>query len=187
LESQKYRWSAATGGGPVLRNPYIAGVERFEAPFSTSRQTSEPSQFLERAAHFCLLLWQQFQPDMRTMRYTLNRDYLADITIEYTQQPRFDELVHFEARDIQQIDIEFISQHPAATGRDLHPHFGQRDEHFPAFLEVFIPLRQSHPQPGTASPEYFAEGHLVIWCRPNLLPKITALWEYAATLLINQP
>src|SRR5262245_41499371 len=122
-------------------------------------------------------MWQQFQPELRAIRYTLNRDLQADTTIEFSQQPRFDELTNVETNDFQQIDLEVLSQQPAATVKDLHPKFGQKEEHFPAFLEVFIPLQQNPPQ---------SEGHLVIWCRPNLLPKVTALWEHAAALLVNQ-
>ena len=169
----------------MLRNPYIAGVERFEAPFFTSRQANEPFHPLEQAAHFCMLLWQQFQPELRTIRYTLTCDRLADTTIEFSQQPRYDELIDFDLRDAQQIDIEFISLHPSATGKDLPAHVAQKDEHFPAFLEVFIPLCHQQPQPRDLSPEDTSKGHLVIWCRPNLLPKVTSLWERAASLLVN--
>ncbi len=176
----------------MLRNPYIAGVERFEVPFSTIPQANEPSHPIEQAAQFCLLLWQQFQPELRLVRYTLNRDYQADTTREFTRQPRLDELLNFDLQDAQQIDIELISQQ-AAIGRNQPANFAQRDEYFPAFLEAFIPLRRNHPQPGTTSFEYGSEdvfepasaSHLVIWCRPNLLPKVTTLWERAAALLVN--
>jgi hypothetical protein len=169
----------------VLRNPYIAGVERFEAPFSIDRQTSEPSQRLEQAAQFCLLLWEQFQSDLRAMRYTLNCDRQDDTTIEFAQQPPYAELIEFDLHDAQQIDIECISQQASATGKDLPAHSSPKDEHFPAFLEVFIPLSLQMPQPKTLSPEDASGGHLVIWCRPNLLPKVTSLWERAASLLAN--
>ncbi len=170
----------------MLRNPYIAGVERFEAPFFTNNQPGEPAHRIEQAAHFCLLLWQQFQPELRTMRYTLNCDHLADSTKEFAQLPRYDELIPLDTDDAQQIDIEFISQQPAPTGRDLHPRFAQSDDYFPAFLEVFIPLRHHQP-PESSSPDRPAQDRLVIWCRPGLLAKVTTLWEHAATLLVNQP
>ncbi|HEU5370007.1 MAG TPA: hypothetical protein VFU69_16150 [Ktedonobacterales bacterium] len=174
----------------MLRNPYIAGVERFEVPFSISPQANEPSRQIEQAAQFCLLLWQQFQPELRLARYTLNRDCQADTTREFTRQPRLDELLNFDLQDTQQIDIELISQQ-TSTGRNRLANFW--DEHFPAFLEVFIPLHHNHPQPGTTSFEYVSEyifepaseGLLIIWCRPDLLPIVTALWERAAALLVN--
>jgi len=167
----------------VLRNPYIVGVERFETPVFSSSQSAYR---IEQAAHFCLLLWQQFQPELRTMRYTLTCDHDADSVKEFAQPPHYDELIAFDMDDAQQIDIEFISQQPAATRRDLQTHLGQGDEHFPAFLEVFIPLPDSQSQPRTASPRDTSNERLVIWCRPNLLPKVTALWERAAAMLANQ-
>jgi hypothetical protein len=169
----------------VLRNPYVAGVERFEAPFFTNHQENGPAP-LEQAAHFCILLWQQFQTELRAFRYTLNRDLLADITIEFTQQPSFEELINVETHQAQQIDLELISQRPASTSKDMYNRFGQMDEHFPAFLEVFIPLHHNDPQPGATPAQALPESRLVIWCRPNLLPKVTALWERAATLLVHQ-
>jgi hypothetical protein len=171
----------------VLRNPYIVGVERFEAPFSASAQAGEVFHRKEQAARFCLLLWRQFQPELRTIRYTISGDDLADTTVEFAGQPRYDELITLDANDARQIDIEFISQQPTPTGKDLHPAFKGKDEHFPAFLEVFIPLSQNHPQSETPALEYFAEDHLVIWCRPNLLSKVTALWERAAVAPFNRP
>ena len=166
----------------MLRNPYIVGVERFEAPvFSSGQSVSR----IEQAAHFCLLLWQQFQPELRTMRYTLNCDYAADAFKEFAQPPHYDELIAFDTGDAQQIDLEFISQQPAATRRDLQTPSAQRDEHFPAFLEVFIPLPRSQPQAEVPLHDASTD-HLVIWCRPNLLPKVTALWERAAVPLANQ-
>lgn len=169
----------------MLQNPYIAGVERFEAPFFTSKQEGRLSP-LEQAAHFCILLWQHFQPDLRTIRYTLNRDLLADITVEITQQPEYDDLINFEIRDAQQIDLECVSLQPAKTSRDFHTRFGQKEEHFPAFLEVFIPLHHHHPQTEAISSESLPADRLVIWCRPHLLPTVTALWEQAAALLANR-
>lgn len=169
----------------MLRNPYIAGVERFEAPLSTNHQSGGPLP-LEQAAHFGILLWQQFQTELRAFRYTLNRDLLADITLEFTQQPSFDELINVETHEAQQIDLELISQRPTSTSKDMYHRFGPQEEHFPAFLEVFIPLHRSHPPAGAASPQSVSEDRLIIWCRPNVLPKVTALWERAATLLVNQ-
>lgn len=168
----------------MLRNPYIVGVERFEAPVFSSDQSFSR---IEQTAHFCLLLWQHFQPELRTMRYTLNCDHVADSVIEFAQPPHYEELIAFDTRDAQQIDIEFISQQPAATRKDLQTHVAQRDEHFPAFLEVFIPLPARHPQAEIPYPRHASQDHLVIWCKPNLLPKVTALWERAAALLANQP
>lgn len=172
----------------MLRNPYIAGVERFEVPFSVSFQVNEPSHQIGQAAQFCLLLWQHFQPELRTVRYTLNRDYQADTTREFTRQPRFDELIDFDLQDAQQVDIELISQQ-TADSRNRVASFAQGDEHFPAFLEAFIPLCRNQSQPGTTSfddvSEQVSESHLVIWCRPNLLTKVIALWESAAALLVN--
>jgi hypothetical protein len=167
----------------LLRNPYVAGVERFEASFSTSLQADEPLNCQERAAHFCLLLWRQFQPELRTLRYTMNCDYLPDTIVEFAQQPRYDELVNVDASNAQQIDIECIGQQSVSTGGG----FGQRDEHFPAFLEVFIPLRD-HPIQSAAVPSNDAHcsgDRLVIWCQPPLLPKVTTLWERAGALLLN--
>ena len=169
----------------MLRNPYIAGVERFEAPFSTHRQTSDPSQRLEQVAQFCLLLWEHFQAELRAMRYTLNCDHQDDTTFEFVQQPSYAQLIEIDLRDAQQIDIECISQQPSATGKDLPARSTSKDEHFPAFLEVFIPLSHQMPQPRMLSPEEASGGYLVIWCRPNLLPKVTSLWERAASLIAN--
>jgi hypothetical protein len=172
----------------VLRNPYIAGVERFEVPFPASFQVNEPSHQIGQAAQFCLLLWQHFQPELRTVRYTLNHDYQADTTREFTRQPRLDELIDVDLHNAQQIDIELISQQ-AAISRNLLASFPQRDEHFPAFLEAFIPLRRDQPQPGTTPfdsvSEQVSESHLVIWCRPDILTKVIALWECAAAFLVN--
>ncbi len=169
----------------MLRNPYVVGVERFEAPLFTTNQ--ESGQFpLEQAAHFCILLWQQFQTELRAFRYTLNRDLLADITLEFTKQPSFEELISVETLDAQQIDLELISQRPATTSKDMYNRFGPQDEHFPAFLEVFIPLHTSPAPSRAAASSPRGESRLVIWCRPHLLPKVTALWERAATLLVNQ-
>jgi NACalpha-BTF3-like transcription factor len=173
----------------VLCNPYIAGVERFEVPFSASPQANEPFHQLEHAAQFCLLLWQQFQPALRTMRYTLNRDYQADAAREFTQEPHRSELINFDIDNVQQIDIELISQQTAISSRNPPAHLSQRGEHYPAFLEVFIPLHRNHAQPETSSSgyvsEYVSESRLVIWCRPDLLPNVIALWERAAALLVN--
>jgi hypothetical protein len=184
-----FPWSVAMGGCAVLRNPYIAGVERFEVPFAASPQANEPSHQVEQAAQFCLLLWQHFQPALRTMRYTLNRDYQADTTREFTQEPHRSELINFDIHNAQQIDIELTSQQPAATSKHLPIHFAQGGKSLPVFLEVFIPLYRAHAQSGTASfesvPESVPESRLVIWCRPDLLPQVITLWQRAAALLVN--
>ncbi len=166
----------------MLRNPYIVGVERFEAPVLSSGSSAAR---IEHVAHFCLLLWQHFQPELRAMRYTLTCDHTDDLVKEFAQLPQYDELTAFDTDDAQQIDLEFISQQPAATRRELQTSSGQRNEHFPAFLEVFIPLPDNRPQSGTSSARDASKDHLVIWCRPNLLPKVTALWERAASSPIN--
>ncbi len=170
----------------MLRNPHIAGVERFEAPFSINSLADGRVQRKALAAQFCLLLWQHFQSEVRTIRYTINSDHLEDTTVEFTQQPRYEDLLKVDTSQAQQIDIECIGQQPSPSRRDAPVSFGSKDDYFPAFLEVFIPLSHTHTQVEPPPPDHFIRDHLVIWCRPHLLPEITALWEQAVSLLINQ-
>jgi hypothetical protein len=174
------------GGVAVLRNPYITGVERFEVPLANGMHVAAAPQRKEQAALFCLLLWEQFQRDLRAIRYIISFDHTSDTTLEFNQRPRYDDLVTFDTNGASQIDIECISQQAALTPKDLPPHIRQKEDHYPLLFEVFIPL-DSHPvHQDTAVLQSPAARRLVVWSRPNLLPEITALWERASARLSNQ-
>lgn len=170
----------------MLRNPYVAGVERFEAPLASGAQTAGSSQRKEQAALFCLLLWEHYQGVLRAMRYSINFDHAGDRMLEFDQQPPYNALIEFDASDASQIDIECISQQPAQTPRDLFPHARQQEDHYPVLIEVFIPLCPDAPQQGELSLQAPAADHLVVWCRSSLLSEIIALWERASALLLNR-
>lgn len=170
----------------MLRNPYVAGVERFEVRLASSVHAVESAHRQEQAAFFCLLLWEQFQDDLRAIRYTINFDHMDDSVREFNQSPPFAALIEFDTSEANQIDIECIGQQPARTSRDLLSQARQDEAHFPLLLEVFIPLHPNFPQQSELSLQPPIENHLVIWCRPHLLSVITALWERASTLLLNR-
>ena len=169
----------------MLRNPYIAGLERFEVPLVRGVQAAAPARRKEQAAIFCLRLWEQFQSDLRAIRYTISFDPTDDQTLEFSQQPHYDAMIGFDASSANQIDIECICRQAAPTPRDLFSHARQEEEHYPVSLEVFIPLSPNHPQAGEVSLPSFAERPLVVWCRPSLLSEITALWERASLLVFD--
>lgn len=169
----------------MLRDPYVAGVERFELqlPLWGSATSASHAQYKEQAALFCLLLWEHFQTDVRALRYHISFEQSDDATFEFEQQPYREELLNFDSSNANQIDIEFISQQPMRPRKHPRAHSTGADEHFPAFLEVFIPL-----WPDSSGFTGFDTGlpRLVIWCQPSLLSQVTDLWERSAVLLLEQ-
>ena len=166
----------------MLRDPYVAGVERFELPLLRNAAPSNHAQNKEQAALFCLLLWEQFQHDARALRYHISFEQSDDATFEFEQQPYHEDLVNFDSSNASQVDIEFISHQPARSHKHPHLHATGTDEHFPAFLEVFVPL-WPHPHECNG----FGNGlpKLIIWCQPSLLSQVTNLWERSSTLLLK--
>ena len=164
----------------MLRDPYVAGVERFELPLLRNMAPSGHVQYKEQAALFCLLLWEQFQADVRALRYHINFEQSDDATFEFEQQPYHQELINFDSSHASQIDIEFISQQFTRPHKHSYLHSRGTDEHFPAFLEVFVPL-----VPYQADFNAFDTGlpKLIIWCQPSVLSQVTDLWERSASLL----
>ena len=169
----------------MLRDPYVAGVERFELqlPLWGNATSASHAQYKEQAALFCLLLWEHFQTDVRALRYHISFEQSDDATFEFEQRPYHEELLNFDSSSASQIDIEFISQQPARPRKHPRAHSTSEDEHFPAFLEVFVPL---WPQPGSFDGADTGLPRLVIWCQPSLLSQVTDLWERSAVLLLKQ-
>jgi hypothetical protein len=167
----------------MLRDPYVAGVERFELPLWSNVAPADPAQYKEQAALFCVLLWEHFQTDVRSLRYHISFEQNDDATLEFEQRPYHEELLNFDSSSANQIDIEFISQQPARPRKHPRAHSTSEDEHFPAFLEVFIPL---WPHPGNLSSFDTGLPKLVIWCQPSLLSQVTGLWEQSSALLLKQ-
>lgn len=169
----------------MLRDPYVAGVERFELqlPLWGNTTSASHAQYKEQAALFCLLLWERFQTDVRALRYHISFEQSDDATFEFEQRPYHEELLNFDSSSASQIDIEFISQQPARPRKHPRAHATSEDEHFPAFLEVFVPL---WPHPGSFDGADTGLPRLVIWCQPSLLSQVTDLWERSAILLLKQ-
>lgn len=169
----------------MLRDPYVAGVERFELqlPLWGNATSASHAQYKEQAALFCLLLWEHFQADVRALRYHISFEQSDDATFEFEQQPYPEELMSFDSSNASQIDIEFISQQPAQPHKRPRAYSTGADEHFPAFLEVFVPLL---PHPDNFGGFDTGLPKLVIWCQPSLLSQVTDLWERSAVLLLKQ-
>ena len=167
----------------MLRDPYIAGVERFEFPLLRDVVPSSLAQYKEQTAFFCLLLWERFSTDVRALRYHISFEQSDDATFEFEQRPYHEELMNFDSSTANQIDIEFISHQPAQPHKRPHLPSSGVDEHFPAFLEVFVPLWPPHPENFSG----FDTGlpKLIIWCQPTLLSQVTDLWERSAALLVK--
>lgn len=166
----------------MWRDPYVAGVERFELPLWRQASPVNQAQYKEQAAFFCLLLWEQFQGDVRALRYHINFEQSDDATFEFEQPPYHEELIQFDIRNASQIDIEFISQQPARSHKHTHLHSIGKDEHFPAFLEVFVPLR---PHSSAFNGIDTGLPNLIIWCQPSLLSRVTDLWQQSSALLLR--
>ncbi len=167
----------------MLRDPYVAGVERFELLLTGSAQLPESIQRKEHAALFCLLLWKQFQSNLRVLRYHLSFEQREDLSHEFSQQPRYEDLLDFDSSHANQIDIELISQQPAHSPKYPQHHSQGKDEHFPAFLEIFIPLWPHLSVQIQPLEDVKMKSPVVIWCQPAVLPQVTSLWEQASTLL----
>lgn len=166
----------------MWRDPYVAGVERFEFPLWRQMSPINQAQYKEQAALFCLLLWEQFQSDVRALRYHINFERSDDATFVFEQPPYHEELIQFDTHNASQIDIEFVSQQPAPLRKYTRLQSAGKDEHFPAFLEVFVPLRPHSSECNdidTGSPK------LIIWCQPSLLSRVTDLWQQSSALLLR--
>ncbi len=167
----------------MIRDPYISGVERFEAPLETFPQGQELHLLQQQVAHFCLLAWQAFASDLRLLRYSISFDHQPDNLVEFSQMPQLEELKNLDTRQASQIDLEFISQQPASQNKHKPSHPTQED-FFPAFLEVFIPLALPAlaPSPAQSHP---SKHSLVIWCRPANVQHVLGLWGHAANLALS--
>lgn len=166
----------------MIRDPYISGVERFEAPLAASPGEQDPHLLQKQAAHFCLLAWQAFASDLRLLRYSIGFDHQPDSQVEFAQMPQLEELKNLDTRQANQIDLEFISQQSASHSKHkpLHP---AEEDYFPAFLEVFIPLIPPTPEPPPAHSQRNKHS-LVIWCRPASVQQVLGLWGRAADLAL---
>jgi hypothetical protein len=166
----------------VIRDPYISGVERFEAPTAVCSHEQSPQLLQKQIAHFCLLAWQAFASDLRLLRYSISSDHQPDNLVEFPQMPRLEELKSLDMHQANQIDLEFISKQPASqnTHNPLHP---AAEDYFPAFLEVFIPLTLP-PLEQSMAHSHPNKHCLVIWCRPAIVKHVLDLWGRAADLAL---
>jgi hypothetical protein len=166
----------------VIRDPYISGVERFEAPIAALPYRQKPHLLQRQTAHFCLLAWQAFASDLRRLRYSISYDHQPDNIVEFLRMPHLEELSSFDLGQASQIDLEFISQHPAAPNKQK-PLYPTAEDYFPAFLEVFIPLAPPQPEQSTTHHQHNKDC-LVIWCRPAVVQQVLDLWGRAADLAL---
>ncbi|HEY7125695.1 MAG TPA: hypothetical protein VH540_17195 [Ktedonobacterales bacterium] len=164
----------------MIRDPYISGVERFEAPVDTFPPGQEPHLLQKQAAHFCILAWNEFASELRLLRYSVSFDQQPDTAVEWQHLPQIEELHNFDLHQANQIDLEFISQH-AATQNKHKPMHPTEEDYFPAFLEIFIPLAPPSPKQAAGSIVH-SKRCLVIWCRPTMIKQVFDLWGRAAIL-----
>ncbi len=170
----------------MWRDPYVAGVERFELPAPAGASPLNTLQRTEQAVLFCLLLWKYFQAELRMLRYHLNFECRADMTVEFYHMPHYEELINLDSSGASQIDMEFISQQPARIARHPALSWHGEDEYFPAFLEVFIPLWPEVSLQPTSTTGHTPQSQLIVWCKPALLSKVIELWEQASIIASGQ-